>query len=128
MNIYTSYFANHKELQRHGIKMIGITRFPPKWFNGLNLDILSPTKDLLMDFKNGKITKDVFATRYIQELEAIGKQQICDKLISLSYDCPIALCCYETSEDFCHRHILAEYLKDLMDIKEFLSLTNNALF
>ena len=65
MKIYTSYFGNSKKLQQAGIKVIGISLYPPRWFNGISLKQVAPTKSIL--FANGQTQED-YTRRYRSEV------------------------------------------------------------
>lgn len=119
MRIYTSYFGNSKKLQQAGIKVIGIALYPPRWFNGISLKQVSPTKSILF-------AKDQTQEEYIRRYksEVLAQQDMCQflktvEMVSCGQD--VALCCYEKPGDFCHRHILAEWIKEKtgIEIKEY---------
>lgn len=122
--IYTSYFAKAKSLEDKFI-VVGITRYPPKWFNGKNFEYLAPTSNLLMKYKNGEISEEMFEVQYRTMLKNIKPylESMVDrlKLYNTSLDKHVVLCCYEKSDDFCHRHLLANELKEEyeLDIKEW---------
>lgn len=122
MKIYTSYFANVKALNSANIFAVGITRFPPKWFHGININTVAPSEQLLLDIKSGRIDKAEYKKRYLDELSKIDL----NNFIQTLYDIPIhnmdiALCCYEKPTDFCHRHILAAKLSEIIkqDVHEY---------
>lgn len=108
--IYTSYFANLKSAI--GIK-ISIARFNPKWLNPNLLDEwyfeLAPKENLLLDYKNNKISKEEFIKKYNVYIRFQNKilKRVTD-LVDKGYD--VTLLCYEKPEDFCHRHLLAKIL------------------
>lgn len=64
----------------------------------------------------GKIPSDANARYYVQEYyrQVLSKVNI-EELLRGEKD-PILLC-YEKGQDFCHRHILAEYIEMLYGIK-----------
>jgi hypothetical protein len=45
MNIYTSYFANLKKLEKANIKPIAICLYKPKWYNGISYDVSEYSKN-----------------------------------------------------------------------------------
>lgn len=119
--IYTGYFAGNGQWP-DGAYPIGITRFPPKTWYGVNWSALAPSEELLRSYQNKQIDEYIFKLRYIKELEdklltpeAVRREleKISDTVLGGG---DIVLCCYEKPEDFCHRHILAEWLGD--DITE----------
>lgn len=115
MRIYTSYFGNSKKLQQAGIKVIGISLYPPRWFNGISLKQVAPTKSIL--FANGQTQED-YKRRYRSEvLSQQDMQQFLKTVEQASVGQDVALCCYEKPEDFCHRHILADWIKEKLGIE-----------
>lgn len=115
MKIYTSYFGNSRKLQQAGIKVIGISLYPPRWFNGISLKQVAPTKSIL--FANGQ-TQEEYTRRYRSEvLSQQDMKQFLKTVEQASGGQDIALCCYENPEDFCHRHILADWIKEKLGIE-----------
>ncbi len=119
MKIYTSYFGNSKKLQQAGIKVIGIALYPPRWFYGISLKQVSPTKSIL--FAKDQ-TQEEYIRRY--KTEVLAKQDMSQFLKAVemaSGGQDVALCCYEKPGDFCHRRILAEWIKEKagIEIKEY---------
>ena len=115
MRIYTSYFGNSKKLQQAGIKVKGISLYPPRWFNGISLKQVAPTKSIL--FANGQKQED-YTRRYRSEvLSQQDMQQFLKTVEQASGGQDVALCCYEKPEDFCHRHILADWIKEKLGIE-----------
>lgn len=115
MRIYTSYFGNSKKLQQAGIKVIGISLYPPRWFNGISLKQVAPTRSIL--FANGQ-TQEEYTRRYRSEvLSQQDMQQFLKTVEQASGGQDVALCCYEKPEDFCHRHILADWIKEKLGIE-----------
>ncbi len=115
MRIYTSYFGNSKKLQQAGIKVIGISLYPPRWFNGISLKQVAPTKSIL--FANGQTQED-YTRRYRSEvLSRQDMQKFLKTVEQASGGQDVALCCYEKPEDFCHRHILADWIKEKLGIE-----------
>ena len=116
MKIYTSYFANYRNFPI-GSLMVGITCFPPN-SSMINVRELAPSADLLRDYKNHTIDEYMFKMRYLNELRErdITPEKVKNILnvIATEEQCngDIILCCYEKPNEFCHRHILAEWLGD----------------
>lgn len=115
--IYTGYYAKvtkYKSINKT-LKLISISRTSPYGIklNG-SVPILAPSSDLLSDYKSGLVSQLEYKERYLNQLKRIDLKSIENKL----QNC--ILLCYECSSDFCHRHILAEYLRNnQIKIKEF---------
>ena len=120
MKIYTSYFANLKNLEKEDIFPIGICCYPPKWFNGPNLGAIAPTPDILEKCKSSHAE---YEKRYKAEVLSIFKDIniLINRISYISGGKDVALCCYEKPSDFCHRHIVAKWLEEQagIEVKEF---------
>ena len=127
--IYTSYFAKLKSLPDNIIP-ISICGKAPGWYKGLQYKKLAPKFDFFMKWKgnhdNEYFTKcfneqvleplNINDTLYeIYELLPENEKTIWKMTNCLPWENPhvhIALICYEKSSDFCHRHLVAEWLKE----------------
>lgn len=119
MKIYTSYFANGKKLANANIKVVGIALRPPTWYNGVSLLQVAPTPSILYAQNQ---SDETYTRRYKAEvLSRIDPHKFVSDLYAVSQGKDVALCCFEKPEDFCHRHILAEWLteKTGIEIEEF---------
>ena len=116
MKIYTSYFANLKNLEKDDIVPIGICCYPPKWFKGPNLRAIAPSPDILEKCKSSHAE---YEKRYRTEVLSLFKDAniLLERISFISAGKDAALCCYEKPSDFCHRHILAKWLEEQTGIK-----------
>lgn len=112
--IYTTYFAKVKSLPS-GVLPIAICAKPPAGYKGLVYRALAPKYDF---FKKWQITKDneEFIENYVaQVLKQLNPVKVVTDLYyqvgAAPCSCDIALVCYEKSTDFCHRHLVAEWLR-----------------
>lgn len=133
--IYTSYFAKLKRMPDN-FHPVGITQYPPKWFDRANYRGLAPTKSTLFAFKDKvEVDSDAAEREYTKSFvkETIGnkdaKQEI-EKIVSLLpidaqrrikeggvpiWENPnehLVLLCFEKTGDFCHRNIVAEWMRE----------------
>lgn len=111
MKIYTGYFAQLKKYQELGLTPVSIARWSPKWFSGYVLKDLAPSEDLLNGYKAGKVSIEEYKRQYLQHLETVKWSKVLHRLEEIAPD-GVILCCYEKPNDFCHRHILSEYMRD----------------
>ena len=109
MEIYTSYFGNAKALEKADIVMVGIARWKPKFFSGINLLDVAPLPFML----KGNLTREQYIESYNRYvLDKLDCKRFLDILGKISLGKDVALCCYEKPNDFCHRHLLADYLEN----------------
>lgn len=109
MNLYTGYFAGLKHVPE-SIVPISIAQFPIKGWAGLSYPKLFPPKDLLAWVKqSGK--HEEFKAEYIKQvLQGLDPETVKHEIELLTKGKDAILCCYEKPTDFCHRHIVAEWL------------------
>jgi len=106
--IYTSYLGNLKNIPED-LKKVSIMRFTPIWSNDYidKVDLtLAPTEKILNNFKEGNITEEEFSNIYYKHLSKIGFKTLKRRLNNT-----VLLCTCKIGR-FCHRHVLAKYLKD----------------
>lgn len=108
MKIYTGYFAKIGRYEAAGLTPISIARWTPTWFTGECCPALAPRATLLDAFKHGTVSESEFEKEYMRELDELDVKKIVEDAAG---DRDVVLCCFEKSSDFCHRHILALYLR-----------------
>ena len=132
--IYTSYFNKLKQL--NGICYAvcgGIPQFyqklmqqnPQKFKRYIQF---SPRKQWWYSWKKGQLTNDQFIEMYYSTvLDKININDVKKQLLSHDFD--VYLLCYEKSEDFCHRHIIRQWLnKNNVECKQFNDEQQQLLF
>ena len=125
--IYTSFFAKLKELEKHNIIPISICAKAPDWYKGLQYKKLAPKYGFFMEWKKNhdneyyiehfkkEVLDGLDVIRVLNELQILMPEEIKINMQSPFYinqDFHIALVCYEKPSDFCHRHLVAEWLRD----------------
>lgn len=125
--IYTSYFAKLKDLPDNIIP-ISICGKAPNWYKGLQYKKLAPKYDFFMKWKETH-DNDYYIKCYneqvLNKLDVINVVR--DLICIVSEDTTgeyICLVCYEKPGDFCHRHLVADWLsKNGFECKEFTKNT-----
>lgn len=124
--IYTSYFANVKNLPS-GIIPIAICGGVPGWWCGLQYKKLAPKQEFFNEWKNSGDNGYYIKCYYEQVLSHLDPAQVyreLNKFVEYTGSCAdnIALLCYEKPEDFCHRHLVAEWFnKNGIVCKEWIN-------
>ena len=121
--IYTSYFAKLKSLPENIIP-VSICMKAPEWYNGLQYKQLAPKYDFFMKWKENQ--DNSYYIKCFNE-QVLGKTNILTVIRDLLdlvdtdlVDKNICLICYEKPSDFCHRHLVADWLsKNGFECKEF---------
>lgn len=107
IHIYTSYFGNLKNISNP----IAIVAKTPKFYNNKQYKELAPNYNIVMDYKNGKISKSDYTTLYYEQiLSKFAPLILVQNLLNL-FGNNITLLCYEKPGEFCHRRIVAQYIQ-----------------
>ncbi len=118
--IYTSYFAKLSKFPRNIIP-ISISAKSPSWYEGLQFKYLAPSYKILMEYKSNKNCDYYIEHFYDEILNKLEPKKVVDSLYKLSNNQDIVLICYEKSTDFCHRHLVSEWLnKNGYSCKEYI--------
>lgn len=104
--LYTSYFSRQRNNKVNPLYAITVNK--PSWFIGEHLKIVAPTSDLLSRYKQGITNEEEYTVEYLNMLEN-NKNDILTTIKSLPDES--ILLCYEGINKFCHRHILADWLR-----------------
>lgn len=125
--IYTSYFAKVRNLPEN-IVPIAVCAIVPQWWKGLSYKRIAPPKSLVLSYKQN-LDKEHYQQLYtkqvldktapkivLRELFKLLPRDFQNKLSSHDWWCNsqyhILLLCYEKPEDFCHRHLFAEWMTE----------------
>lgn len=111
MKIYEDYFGNWKNWRKDTVP-VSVCRFPPKSWTGAQLTEVAPPEWLLEGIKTNNIQLNLYVRIYNQILIDLGKEGIMEKLKEKSGGKDVSLICYEAPGDFCHRHLLKEFLEN----------------
>lgn len=124
--IYTSYFANIKKLDGICYTVSGLI---PSFYNDLmkqNPNIykryiqFAPKKYWWKQWKEGKLNNDQFVNLYKETvLDKININNVLNQFNKYKQD--IFLLCYQKPNDFCHRHLICQWLnKHDIECKQFM--------
>lgn len=107
--IFTTYFANIKNLPNH-IVPISIAKHPPKGYKGLEYKKLAPSTKALVEYKRDHNAGKYKRIYYEEILNKLDCHEVVRELNNMVNGYDVALVCYESPSDFCHRHIVSEWL------------------
>lgn len=106
--IYTSYFSSRRYSPEDGVS---IARYCKFW-RGSTFEALMPSDQLLHWWKNLSLEEQNSSQQYYeylyyeQTLSKLNPAEIAEALNGKT------LLCYEKTGDFCHRHIVAKWLRE----------------
>ena len=121
--IYTSYFGK-RDIPYPTISVAGKC---PDWYKGPQLKKLAPKYDFFKLYKDGEIDDAEYTRRYKKEvLDTLDPKQIVSEIYMYGQNINVVLLCYEKPGDFCHRHLIAEWLSPYDgEVKEYEKETDN---
>lgn len=106
---YTTYFANVRNLPK-GIVPISIAGKAPERWKGLEYKRLAPKFWFFKEWKENH-DNEFYVRNYRREvLDNLDADKVWRELKALSQGAPFALVCYEKPGDFCHRHLVSEWM------------------
>ena len=112
--IYTTYFAKLKSLPGNIIP-IAICGKAPAGYHGPSYRALAPKYDFFMQWKSTGDNEYYIKCYNEQVLATLNPVRVVTDLYyqigKTPHSCDIALVCYEKPTDFCHRHLVAEWLR-----------------
>ena len=109
MKIYTSYFAKLRNLPEN-IVPISICGKVPDWYTGLQYKKLAPKYEFFIEWKKTH-DSDYYIEHFKSEvLDMLDVNAVYEELAKMSAGKDIWLICYEKPSDFCHRHLVADWL------------------
>jgi len=105
--LYTSNYARHA----NNPLAIGISLVVPEWYVGVRMLDLAPTSDMVFSIKRDRhgYNKRKYVRDYI---DLMHDRKINPHALIKSLPTGTLLLCYESPEDFCHRHVLADWIKE----------------
>ena len=112
--MYTGYFASLKNYQNDDLTLVSIAAKAPVWYHGAEYKKLAPKWSFFNEWKNGshKGDNDYYTKHFKEEvLDKLDPAQVIkelEELVGVSSD-KIILLCYEKPDDFCHRHLVADW-------------------
>lgn len=118
MNLHTSYFAKVKQLQQMGFtNLVCVAGYAPKFFFDVDgarfMPDLAPRKDWFWEWKNGHLPNEWYIQKYN---ETVLSKLDPNKVVEELGDNAVMLC-YEKPGDFCHRHLIADWITEKTGVK-----------
>lgn len=102
--IFTSNYARDGE----DPNAVAISVRPPKWYKGKHYPLLAPTWKIVHEKQQGIINDEQYTELYFKILE-MRKLNVVEVLEDIGENA--ILLCYEKSDDFCHRRLVADWIK-----------------
>lgn len=121
--MYTGYFAKFKCYNDNDLTPVSISSRSPKWYYKGEYKILAPWPKLIGAYKREEITKEDYTVQFNNYLSTLDQGQILTELKDVFGDLnKVILVCYEKPNDFCHRHLVSNWLNEYITdmVEEFI--------
>jgi hypothetical protein len=105
--IYTSNFSRCGSDNR----AVSIALKSPDWYKGREYKRLAPPYWLLEDYHKNK---DIESYSFYYYSDVLSRLNPCEIVNELGDD--VILLCWESPSDFCHRHLVSEWLNKELDL------------
>ena len=110
--IYTSYFGNVSKLNED-LCPISIAGRPPEGWSGKEYKVVAPSWSIWKEWHDSTAPDrdEQYIKRFQKEiLKKLDPRKVVEDLYRLADGKAPCLICYERPTDFCHRHLVAEWL------------------
>ena len=114
--VFTSYYANWRRFPETATT-ISIAGKAPESYFGLEYKKLAPKWGFFNDYKSGKIDEEGYTVEYYKQVLSNLKPEVVYSELINDLGTDIILLCWEKTGSFCHRHIVAKWLQDKLNIR-----------
>ncbi len=106
MELFTVQLARWREANQRGIEVVNTTVKS-------GMPIFAPSKDIVYGVKYHGMSTDEYRHEYLRLMNQsyFQNQQAWEEFLLFRRDSRIALACYCTPGEFCHRHLLAPMIQ-----------------
>ena len=119
--IYTGYWAKIHDYELNGLTPVGISGWSPDGYTGKTYKKLAPKYLWWKEWHDKKLSEQWYTEKYYETVLNVLKPLDVAKQLQQMGD-NIVLLCFETPEKFCHRHLVAQWLKEKanLDVREYI--------
>lgn len=113
--IATGYYSRVNQYLKQGYGLIPISLKVPNWVNDrcCSFPELAPTSHLFFRYKSGQINQDEYIEWYYAAvLSNLNPKTLIRNMKHATKSSKIVLLCYEKPFDFCHRHIVSNWISE----------------
>ena len=114
--LYTGYYAYTKKYKEAGLVTVAISGVVPSFYEGYTVKEFAPRKETFNKWKNGELDNFGYTNEYREHLNSLNKEYIKALISDFLKEGDVIFLCYEKSGEFCHRHILADWLENTLQV------------
>lgn len=117
--IYTGYFGKLKEYEKRGLTPVCIAGYAPKDYTGARYRALAPHRVWWQEWHDKGLSEKWYQDKYDETvLTQLNPHKVAADLQAFGKD--VVLLCYEKPSEFCHRHLIANWLnKNGQNVMEY---------
>ena len=109
--IYTGYWAKIDYYKSNGLVPVGISGWTPDGYTGKTYKRLAPKYSWWKEWHDNKLSEQWYIDKYYETvLDVLNPTEVATQLQQISDN--VILLCFETPEKFCHRHLVARWIKE----------------
>ena len=108
--IYTGRFDDVQKYEKAGLIPVSIAGWAPEDYHGIQFKTLAPKYSWWKEWRDQHLSNDWYRVKYQETvLDKLNPKVIANRLNSFGKD--VVLLCYERPEEFCHRQLVAHWLR-----------------
>ena len=108
--IYTGRFAEVANYERFGFIPVSIAGKAPPYYHGIEFKTLAPKYVWWQEWHDKKLSNEWYREQYQKTvLDKLNPKVIANRLNQFGDN--VILLCYEKPEEFCHRQLVANWLR-----------------
>ena len=108
--IYTGRFSDIEKYEHAGLVLVSIAGYAPENYKGIQFKTLAPKYAWWQKWHDQHLSNDWYKAQYQETvLDKLNPKVIANRLRSFGDN--VILLCYEPPTDFCHRQLVAQWLR-----------------
>lgn len=125
--IYTGRFKDISYYQHAGLIPVSIAGYAPDFYKGIQFKVLAPKYSWWKEWHDKKLSVEWYKSKYQETvLNKLNPKVIAYRL--QAFGDHVVLCCYESPEEFCHRQLVADWLRSAgIEVREYDRVLSRAL-
>lgn len=116
--IYTGYWAKTQEYKKDNLVPVGISGWSPDGYTGKTYKKLAPKYSWWKEWHDNHMGTDWYVAKYNETvLSQLNPYTVIQELTTLGGGHDVILLCFEKPNEFCHRHLVAQWLNQFTNQK-----------
>ena len=118
--IYTGRFTDVASYEQRGLVPVSIAGNAPDYYQGIQFKTLAPKYSWWKEWHDKKLSNDWYKEKYQETvLNQLNPKVIANRLNAFGEN--VVLLCYEKSGEFCHRQLVAGWLREAnVPVQEYM--------